>query len=122
MSEADRIDIVLAAKAGHKYIVELLIAKGTDVNALSTLAAPFPVAPVTTDPVEEVKQKVAQMAGAFPRDDLDRSLVESVMPIPSSSSDGVTGFAKEIRDRARDTQPAIENGVATEPEPVANDP
>jgi pectate lyase len=45
-----------------------------NVNALSTTSIPFAVAPVTTDPVAEVAQKVLGCVGALPRNELDLSL------------------------------------------------
>jgi pectate lyase len=122
--------------ASYIYIQGNQGPKGTDVNALSTLAAPFPVAPVTTDPVTEVKQKVLQMAGAFPRDNLDMSLAKSVMAAPSGASDevavshtpptaspsGVAGLAKDMCDGAVDAKQVIADEAIAESERTANDP
>ena len=68
--------VILAADAGPVYIHGNQSPKAADVDTLRTASAPFPVAPVTTDPVSEVKQKVLQGAGAFPRDDVDAFLIE----------------------------------------------
>jgi pectate lyase len=78
--------------------------KGTNLNALSTLAVPVSVAPVAMDPVTEVKQKVLQGAGAFPRDDLDMSLVKFIIATSSGSREGIA------------------NTAAVGSEPIANNP
>ena len=122
--------------ASYIYIQGNQGPKGTDVNALSTLAAPFPVARVTTDPVTEVKQKVVQMAGAFPRDKLDMSLAKSVMATPSGATNaaavgrtlptaapsGVDGSAQDMHGDAVDAKQGIADEATAEPELPANDP
>jgi pectate lyase len=124
--------IILVADGGldtsYIYIQGNQGPKGPNVNALSTLATPLPVAPVTTDPVTEVKQKVVQMAGAFPRDHLDMSLAKSVMATPSGASDeaavsrtlstvspsGVAGLPKDMCDGAGGTKQGSSDEAITE--------
>jgi pectate lyase len=66
--------LILGSDAGSVYIQGNQGPGTINVNAFSTAFAPFSAAPVTTDPVVEVEQKVLQGVGAFPRDAIDTLL------------------------------------------------
>jgi pectate lyase len=66
--------VVIESDAGPVYVHGNQGPGTYNVNAHSTAAAPFNVAPVTTDPAFEVEDLVRQWVGAFPRDAVDASL------------------------------------------------
>jgi pectate lyase len=66
--------VILESDAGPVHIAGNQGPSSANVNALSTKASPFAVAPVKTDPVLEVERKVLVGAGAFPRDHTDTLL------------------------------------------------
>ena len=74
--------VVLVSDAGPVYIHGNQGPGSRDVDPLSTAASPFPVAPITTDPVAEVESRVLGLAGAFPRDLIDTSFAGAPLPLP----------------------------------------
>jgi PKD repeat protein len=72
--------IVLTADAGPVYIQGNLGSGTEAMDTHSTTSTPFVVAPVTTDPTDQVERRVLQGAGAFPRDAIDRSLAGTANP------------------------------------------
>jgi hypothetical protein len=77
--------VVLESDAGPAYIHGNQGPGARNVNSLTTAAAPFNVAAVTTDAATDVEQIVLQGAGAFPRDAVDTSLAGSSGSAPPSN-------------------------------------
>ena len=74
--------VVLESDAGPVYVHGNQGPGALNVNSLTTAAAAFNVAPVTTDVVTDVEDIVLQGVGAFPRDAVDTSLAGSTAPPP----------------------------------------
>jgi len=72
--------VVLNSDAGPVYIDGNIGPGARNVNSLSTAAAPFAVAAVTTDVAAELESSVLQGAGAFPRDSIDTALAGAAEP------------------------------------------
>jgi pectate lyase len=68
--------VFLKDDAGPTYIAGNLGPGTTDVNALSTTATAFEVAPVTTHAAAEVEEVVLDGGGAFPRSAVDAALTQ----------------------------------------------
>ena len=83
--------VILESDAGPMHIAGNQGPSSTNVNALSTNASPFAVAPVKTDPVIELEKKVLMGAGAFPRDDVDTLIagtpIQNRAPIADANPD-----------------------------------
>ena len=74
--------VVLESDAGPVYVHGNQGPGALNVNSRTTAAAPFNVAPVTTNAVTDVEQSVLQGAGAFPRDAVDALLAGAASPGP----------------------------------------
>ena len=97
--------VVLESDAGPVYIQGNQGPGARNVNSLTTAAAPFNVALVTTDAVTDVEQIVLQGAGAFPRDAVDTSLAGSAdsAPPPTTPPPVATNHAPTVNAGANQT-------------------
>jgi pectate lyase len=85
--------VVLESTAGAVYIDGNLGPGSRNVNTLSTAAAAFTVAPVSTDAADDVEQEVFPTVGAFPRDSIDTLLAGSVQSESSPTNQPPTAAA-----------------------------
>ncbi len=99
--------VILTADSGRVYLEGNRSPHGLDVNLLRTAPKPLRVAPVATDSVEVVEQKVLKTAGAFPRDETDRLLVSAAPPKPPQKPGRASSKpAKEAGKSPRESPPS----------------
>jgi pectate lyase len=97
--------VVLDSDAGPVYIHGNQGPGARNVNSLTTAAAPFNVASVTTDAATDVEQFVIQGVGALPRDAVDTSLAgpASSDPPPTTAPPAPTNKAPAVNAGANQT-------------------